>query len=266
VWDIHLSTHLSSWNHTASETSDTSSRPRRTWYAPCATLTLFPGLAPGDFDLFPTVKQKLEIIQVVEDHWISGKNPRKYLRNWRRRKWPPLRTEEGISSNLREECVFLCGSEERVWTIIMSIAQFERERPNPRGSKCHILHEDQENCALHYWAKANEWNKAYGTEASACTIVHVSEDFNMLRPPVTSREYNMASDEWIEKCPFIFEGKSQDSLTRFGEFENGTASGLSPKWIPCLQIKEHIRTEAWKSGSIGTRCPIPTHSHVPFSQ
>ncbi|MDR1173529.1 MAG: GNAT family N-acetyltransferase [Puniceicoccales bacterium] len=85
---------------------------------------------------------------------------------------------------------------------------------------------EQENCELHYWISADEWNKGYCTEASKRAIVHAFEDLNMHRAHVTHREKNMASKIVIEKCGFVLEGISRESLKRFGKFENVIMYGL----------------------------------------
>jgi RimJ/RimL family protein N-acetyltransferase len=85
---------------------------------------------------------------------------------------------------------------------------------------------EQENCELHYWISADEWNKGYCTEASKRAIVYAFEDLNMHRAHVTHREKNMASKIVIEKCGFVLEGISRESLKRFGKFENVIMYGL----------------------------------------
>jgi hypothetical protein len=57
-----LSSHKSGFNKLA----------RRIWYTPHATYILLAWVGPNDFYLFPTVKRKLERIQVAdEDQFLS---------------------------------------------------------------------------------------------------------------------------------------------------------------------------------------------------
>jgi RimJ/RimL family protein N-acetyltransferase len=117
------------------------------------------------------------------------------------------------------------------WTIC------DRKTNNFVGSMGLSLYREQENCELHYWISADEWNKGYCTEASKRTIVHVFEDLNMHRAHVTHRENNTPSQKVIEKCGFIFEGISRESLKRFGNFENVMMYGLLRNEYLALKAK-----------------------------
>jgi RimJ/RimL family protein N-acetyltransferase len=115
------------------------------------------------------------------------------------------------------------GMEQRTccyWTIC------DGKTNNFIGSMGISLYREQENFEMPSWVSAEEWNKGYYTEASKRAIVHVFEDLKMHKVHVTHREKHVASKSGIEKCGFVLEGKSRESLKRFGKFENIMMYGL----------------------------------------
>jgi RimJ/RimL family protein N-acetyltransferase len=117
------------------------------------------------------------------------------------------------------------------WTIC------QKKTNNFIGSMGLSLCSEQENCELHYWISADEWNKGYCTEASKRTLMHAFEDLKMHRAHVTHRENNLASQSVIMKCGFVFEGKSRESLKRFKKFENVMMYGLLQNEYLALKAK-----------------------------